>query len=167
MTRWALVVIIGAITGCASTSAPSRPSAELLAKADRLVAQGQYAGALEAYGEILAKHPDTDEAGRTRPGRDTLASLVAARAQIARLTADMKAQEAHVKAQEAQMKAQEGQMKAQDAELARVRAEATARDGELARARQEIARLNGEVDRLRADLEQLKKIDIDLERRRK
>ena len=141
MTRWVLVVIIVTVAGCVlpAPTRSSRSSAMVLVRADRLVAQGQYAGALEAYEEILAKYPDTDDAGRARSGRDTLGHLLAARAQITRLTADMKAQEA--------------QMKAQDAELAR--------------ARQEIARLTAEADRLRTDLENLKKIDIDLERRRK
>ena len=111
----------------------------VLVRADRLVAQGQHADALEAYEEILAKYPDTGEAGRARSSRDTLGHLLVARAQITRLTADMKAQEAQLKAQ----------------------------DAELARARQEIARLTAEADKLRTDLETLKKIDIDLERRRK
>jgi hypothetical protein len=139
LTRWALVVIIVTIAGCAASAPPPRPSAMVLVRADRLVAERQYAEALEAYEEILAKYPDADEAGRARSSRDTLGSLLASRAQIVRLTAEVKAQEA--------------QMKAQDAELAR--------------ARQEIARLTAEADRLRADLENLKKIDIDLERRRK
>ena len=141
MTRWILVVIIVTVAGCVlPTPTPTpRPSAMILARADRLLAQGQHADAREAYEEILAKYPDTDEAGRARSSRDTLGHLLAARAQITRLTAEVKAQEA--------------QMKAQDAELAR--------------ARQEIARLTAEADRLRTDLENLKKIDIDLERRRK
>ena len=140
MTRWILVVIIGAIAGCVLRSAPpARPSAALLVRADGLAAEGQYADALEAYGEILAKYPGTGEAGRARSRRETLVNLVSARAQVARLTAEMKAQESQLKTQEA----------------------------ELARARQEIARLTAEADKLRADLEHLKKIDIDLERRRK
>ena len=153
MTRWALVVIIGAIAGCVLSTPPSRPSEMLLVRADGLVADGQYADALEAYGEILTKYPDTDEAGRARRSRETLGNLLAARAQIARLTTEIKTQEV--------------QMKAQEVELARVRGEVTARDGELAKARQEIARLTAEADRLRGDLENLKNIDIDLERRRK
>jgi chromosome segregation ATPase len=118
----------------------------LLVQADRLVAQGQYTGALEAYGEIVSRYPNTEDAARARGHRDALASLLATRAQIARLTGDMKAQEA---------------------ELARAREQLAGRDGELARARLEIARLTAEADRLRTDLEHLKKIDIDLERRRK
>jgi hypothetical protein len=146
LTRCVVIVIIWAIAGCVSSPPPSRPSAALLVRADRLVADGQYAGALEAYGEILTKYPDTHEADRARSSREALAGLLAARAQVARLTADMKAQEA---------------------ELVRTREQVAARDSELARARQEIVRLTAEADRLRADLEHLKKIDIDLERRRK
>ena len=161
MTRWALVVIIVTAAGCVLADPPPRlpaqqpvrPSVTLLARADGLAADGQYADALEAYGEILSKYPDTDEAGRARSSRETLVNLVSARARIARLTAEMKAQEV--------------QMKTQETELARARGEVTARDGELAKARQEIARLSAEAERLRTDLENLKKIDIDLERRRK
>jgi len=161
LTRWALVVIIVTAAGCVLSDPPPRPpapplvrpSVTLLARADGLVADGQYTDALEAYGEILSKYPDTDEAGRARSSRETLGNLLAARARIARLTAEMKAQEV--------------QMKTQESELARVRGEVTARDGELAKARQEIARLSAEAERLRTDLEHLKKIDIDLERRRK
>lgn len=169
MTRWALVVIIGAITGCASSSSPPpppplrpsvRPSATLLVHADRLVSAGEYAGALEAYGEIVMKYPDADEAVRARGSRGALEALLAARAEVARLTADMKAQEAEL------ARARE-QVASREQDLARGREQAAARDGELARARQEIARLTAEADRLRTDLDALKKIDIDLERRRK
>jgi hypothetical protein len=47
-----------------------------------------------------------------------------------------------------------------EAELARAREQLSAREGDLLRTRQE-------AERLRADLEQLKRIDIDLERRLK
>ena len=159
MTRWVRVVIIGAIAGCAS-SPPSRPSATLLVQADRMVTAGQYADALDAYGDMLAKYPDADEAGRARGSREAIAALLAARAQVARLTADMKAQEAELARTREHVASREH-------DLARAREQVTARDGDLARARQEIARLTAEADRLRADLETLKKIDIDLERRRK
>lgn len=153
MTRWALVVIIVTVAGCVLSAPAPRPSETLLVRADGLVTDGQYADAVAAYGEILTKYPDTDEAGRARRSRETLNSLLAARAQITRLTAEIKAQAV--------------QMKTQETEVARVRGEVTARDGELAKARQEIARLTAEADRLRVDLDNLKKIDIDLERRRK
>jgi len=153
LTRWILVVIIGAIAGCASSSPPTRPSTVLLGKADRLASQGQYTGALEAYGEIVTKYGETDEAAHARSSRDILTSLLAARAQVARLTAEMKAHEAEL------ARARE--------QAATAREQGAARDGELSRARQEIARLAAEADRLRTDLENLKKIDIDLERRRK
>src|SRR5262249_48165214 len=130
-----------------------RPSETLLMRADGLVDDGRYADALEAYGEIVSRYPDTGEAVRARRRRETVNNVLAARAQIAKLTAELKANEI--------------QMKVQETELARVRGEVAARDGELAKARQEIVRLMAEADRLRGDLENLKKIDIDLERRRK
>lgn len=139
MTRIVLAVMIVSLVGCASRSLPPRPSATLLARADRMVTVGHYADALEAYEQILAKYPEADEAARARISRDALAELLAARARIGRLTAGMKAQEA---------------------ELARMR-------DELSRARAEIARLTADADRLRTDLEQLKRIDIDLERPRR
>lgn len=115
-------------------------------QADRSVTEGRYADALNTYDEILAKYPDTAEADRARTSRAPLSGLHAARTEIARLTAEMKAREAA---------------------LTRARAEVAAREGDLARARQEIARLTAETERLRADLEQLKRIDIDAERRRR
>lgn len=111
----------------------------MLDKADRLVLKGQYADALEAYEQILAKPPDADVALRARASREAVADVLTARAQLGRLTVGMKAQEA---------------------DLVRLR-------DELSRARGEITRLTAETDRLRAELEQLKRIDIDLERRRK
>lgn len=146
MTRVVLAVMIVSLAGCASWSPVPRPSATLLAKADRLATQGQYADALDAYEQVLAKYPDATEAARARVSRDAIAELLAARAQIVRLTAGMKTQEA---------------------ELTRLREQAAARAGELVHARAEIARLTADADRLRTDLEQLKRIDIDMERRRK
>ena len=108
-------------------------------KADQLVLRGQYADALEAYEQVLAKYPETDDALRARARRETIGELLTARAQLGRLTAAMKAQES---------------------DLVRTR-------DELSRARAEITRLTADADRLRAELEQLKRIDIDLERRRK
>jgi len=146
LTRLVLAVMILSLAGCVSWSPVSRPSATLLANADRLVTQGRYAEALDAYEQVLAKYPEAAEAARARVSREAIAELLAARAQIARLTAGMKTQEA---------------------ELARLRELAAARAGELGQARAEIARLTADADRLRTDLEQLKRIDIDMERRRK
>jgi outer membrane protein assembly factor BamD (BamD/ComL family) len=155
LTRLILVVIIGAIAGCSTLSLPlpSRPSSTLLAQADRLLGEGQYTDALEVYGEVVTKYPNTDDAARARARHDTIAGLLAARAQVTRLTGEVTRLTAETKAQEA--------------ELVRTREQVAGRDGELARARQEIGRLTAETDRLRTDLEHLKKIDIDLERRRK
>ena len=159
MTRLVVAVMIGVLAGCASARPVPGPSATLLAQADRLVSDGEYAGALEVYGEILARYPDKQEAAHARTSRETVTRLVAARSQIARLTAEMNALTS-------EMKVLTSEMKAQEAELARARELASTRDGDLSRAKQEIARLTMEAEKLRADLEQLKRIDIDLERRR-
>ena len=154
MTRVALAVMIVSLAGCAAwSSAPPRPSTTLLVRADRLVTAGQYADALEAYEQILAKYPETNEAARAQISRDALSELLAARARIGRLTAGMKAQEA----ENTRMRDDNARMREENARM---------RD-ELSRARAEIARLTADADRLRADLEQLKRIDIDLERPRK
>jgi len=154
LTRVALAVMIMFLVGCAAwSSTPPRPSATLLAQADRLVTAGQYADALDAYEQILAKYPETNEASRAQISRDALSELLAARARIGRLTVSMKAQEA----ENARMRDENGRMRDENARM---------RD-ELSRARAEITRVTADADRLRADLEQLKRIDIDLERPRK
>jgi hypothetical protein len=154
LTRLALAVMIVSLVGCASwSSPPPRPSATLLAQADRLVTAGQYSDALDAYDQILSKYPDADEAARARVSRDALSELLAARARIGRLTAGMRAQDSEI----ARMRDELGRARA---EIARLAADAD-------RARAEIARVTADADRLRTDLEQLKRIDIDLERPRK
>ncbi len=102
MTRFAVAVIILALTGCVSWSPFPRPSPPLLAKADRLAAAGQYVDALDAYDELLAKYPDDSSVPRARARRDTVARLLAVQAELARV------RETLVK---------------RDAELARVRAD--------------------------------------------
>jgi len=161
LTRVALAVMIVSLAGCAAwSSAPPRPSTTLLVRADRLVTAGQYADALEAYEQILAKYPETNEAARAQISRDALSELLAARARIGRLTAGMKAQEA----ENTRMRDDNARMREENA---RMREENARMRDELSRARAEIARLTADADRLRADLEQLKRIDIDLERPRK
>jgi outer membrane protein assembly factor BamD (BamD/ComL family) len=86
LTRLILVVIIGAIAGCSTLSLPlpSRPSSTLLAQADRLLGEGQYTDALEVYGEVVTKYPNTDDAARARARHDTIAGLLAARSRASR-----------------------------------------------------------------------------------
>lgn len=74
-----LAALMLTLTGCAEWS---RLPGDALARADRLVEQGDYGAALQAYNEILARNPDE---ARARASRDALASLLAARADVARL----------------------------------------------------------------------------------
>lgn len=120
------VVLLG---GCAAW--PWRPASRLLERGDVLAAHGDYAAAVRAWDELLARYPDDPAAPAALARRDTAAALLAAREEVARL-----------------------------------RSELAAREAEVGRLRQELARLGAEAERLRSDLEQLKRIDLRLERRR-
>jgi hypothetical protein len=109
-----------------------RPSAVLLDRADRLVGDGDYRAAVGAYDEILTRYPQDRIARRAQVRRDTVAGLLAARADVARL-----------------------------------REELVAREVEVGRLRQEVQRLLAESERLRADIEELKRIDLRQEERRR
>lgn len=124
-----------ALAGCASLPAFWRPAGALLERADGLAAERRYADALAAYDDWLAKYPADGAAPRARMSRETVAALVAARDEIARL-------------------------RRQVDDLGRLRRELTAREGELVRLRQEI-------DRVQADLENLKRLDLQMERGRR
>jgi len=141
VTRIALaaVILAFALAGCASWFASERPSATLLVKADGLVDQGEYARAIDAYDELLARYPDDAAAPRARSSRIAVARLVAAREEADRLRRDLEA----------------------------ARQSLAAREGDLQRTRQELQRVTAESERLRADLERLKRIDLELERRRR
>jgi TolA-binding protein len=83
----ALVSLLG---GCAT--AP-RPSTSLLEHADRLLEQGQYQAALRAYDELLATYPNDPVAPRAQATRDTLGTLLAARADVVRLKEELAARD--------------------------------------------------------------------------
>jgi hypothetical protein len=116
---WALLAITLLWAGCAAV-----PN-ELLDRADRQIALGDYASAIRTYDEVLARYPDDPAAPRALAARDILGSLLAARDDISRL-----------------------------------RKELTAREAELGRIKQDL-------DSLRGDLEDLKRIDLKEERRRR
>lgn len=75
----AVLVAMLTLTGCAGLP---RTTHEALARADRLVEQGDYGAAVQAYDEVLARAPHD---ARARASRDALATLLAARADVARL----------------------------------------------------------------------------------
>lgn len=87
MRSIATAVLALALTGCA----PSPPALDhaaaqnVLAQADSLLEQGEYAAAVQAYDEALARHPGDRDASRARASRNTVARLIAARADAARL----------------------------------------------------------------------------------
>ena len=129
-----VVVLVAVFAACAS--APGRIEAHAaLERAEVLVARGDYGSALAAYDEFLGRHPDHP---RARSARDTVAQMVAARAEASRLREELFAR---------------------DRELARTREE-------LAKIRQELQTRQAEAERLRTDLERLKQIDLKPERKR-
>lgn len=146
MTRLAVAAIILAFAGCTSWSVFERPSGTLLVKADRLLDQGEYARAVAAYDELLVRYPDDAAAPRARSSRDAVARLIAAREEVERLRQALLARER---------------------DLQQAREALAVRDGEVQRNRQELQRVTAESERLRGDLERLKRIDLELERRRR
>ena len=88
------------LAGCAS--GPGWPfatqSSTLLAKADRLAAQGDYQGAVSVYDQFLAAYGDGGAAPRARMSRETAAAVVATRAEIARLRQELAKREADLAA---------------------------------------------------------------------
>jgi hypothetical protein len=152
LTRLGLAVIMLTLAGCTSWSPARHPPADLFAKADQLVVRGDYSGALKMYDDIVLRFPEETAADRARAVRRALVALEAAEAETARLR-------------------REGD--AREGELLRLRHDLAGRDGELQRLREELTlrqaelqRVAAEAERLRADLEKLKRIDLDLERRR-
>jgi hypothetical protein len=123
MTRISVVVALGLLLGgCGSTFFTNPfgvPSNSMLAKADRLTADGDYRSAVAAYDAYLAQYSDDSQAVRAR--RDAVVSIMTTRDEIARL----------------------------NLELSRVRDELTKREGDLARVRQEADKLRADLERLK------------------
>jgi len=85
-----LALLIG---GCAKADWPFSASASLLARADRLADRQQYEPALRAYDEFLATYPEDPAAPRALKTRETIASIVTGRAELARLRAELAARD--------------------------------------------------------------------------
>lgn len=114
----ALGVILG---GCGSGlfGNPFGGPSTMLAKADRLTAEGDYRSAVAAYDAYLTQYSDDSQAVRAR--RDAVASIMTTRDEMTRLT--------H--------------------ELARVREELAKREGDLTKVRQEADKLRADLERLK------------------
>jgi hypothetical protein len=119
MTR-AWLAVLPLLAGCA-TGLFAGPSTAMLAKADRLAAEGNYRSAVVAYDAFLAHYSDDSNAPRARASRDAVASVLTTREEIGRL----------------------------QQELVRVREELAKREGDLARVRQEAERLRADLERLK------------------
>jgi hypothetical protein len=119
--RSAWVAVLPALLAGCLAGGFAGPSTEMLAKADRLAAEGDYRSAIVAYDAFLTRYGDDSKASRARMSRDAVASVLTTRDEIARL----------------------------QHELARVREELTKREGDLARVRQEADRLRADLERLK------------------
>jgi predicted nucleic acid-binding Zn-ribbon protein len=120
VTQALVVTLALLLAGCASGPF-AVPSATMLAKADRLAAEGDYRSAVAAYDAFLAQYSDDSRAARARMSRDAVASVITTRDEITRL----------------------------QLELLRVREELAKREGDLARVRQEAERLRADLERLK------------------
>lgn len=115
------ILVAMTLAGCATAEWPLGAATSLLARADRLADRQQYAPALRTYDEFLTRYPTDPAATRALKSRDTIASIVTARAELA----------------------------ARDAQLAKLRGELAARDAELAKLRQESERLRADLEKLK------------------
>ena len=152
--RRAAVAFTLVLAGCAAWS----PGADLVVRADRLAADGDLDGALRAYEAALAEGAAGDAAIRARAGRATVAAAQTAAAELVR-----------VREQLARL---HEQITARERDVAKLTRDLAAREGELSRARQELSarqaeltRLGVETDKLRGDLEDLKRLEMRLEKR--
>src|SRR5262245_30253061 len=120
MTRaWIAIALSLVLAGCSSWGLSNPFGSTMLAKADRLTADGDYRSAVAAYDAYLAQYSDDSQAVRAR--RDAVASIMTTRDEIARL----------------------------NQELARVRDELAKREGDLTRVRQEAEKLRADLERLK------------------
>jgi chromosome segregation ATPase len=147
----AVLLLMATTAGCASWPVTDGGPA-LLSRADHQAREGAWQDAVATYDEYLARFPDAAAAPRALESRDSLAAMLIARSELARLRAEVM-----------QLRAEVIQLRA---ELAQARQNLTRREGDLARTRQELATRQAEADRLRVDLERIKQIDLRLERRR-
>jgi hypothetical protein len=115
----AVLALALVVSGCASW--PFGRGASRLAEADRLARAGEWPAAVAAYDDYLARYPDAWAAPRALESRDTLASMLTARAELARLRV----------------------------EVIRLRDELGRRESDLTRVRQEADRLRSDLERLK------------------
>ena len=74
-------LLVLAVSGCAAW--PFGRGAMRLAEADRLAREGEWSAAVAAYDDYLARYPDAWGAPRALESRDTLATLIRLRQEVA------------------------------------------------------------------------------------
>jgi len=172
MKRVVLVLMLGALcSGCAVADwFRARPegrseAAQLVARADEMLRQGQPGAARDLYAQVAAMQVQ-DAAQARAPYRlarlhvdpaSGLRDYRSARLALQRLLTEYPKSEWESDARAWQ--AALAELAAREAELAARQAELTMREAETLRLRSEAAKLG-------ADLQRLKKIDLNLERRR-
>ena len=92
----AAVLVAMTLTGCAGAEWPLGGATSLLARADRLADRQEYEPALRAYDEFLTRYPADPSAPRALKSRDTIASIVTARGELARLRSELAARDAEL-----------------------------------------------------------------------
>jgi chromosome segregation ATPase len=129
------------VAGCATLW----PGADRVARGDRFATEGNLDGALREYEAALAQGAGGDVGLRARAGRSTVMAAIEAREQLKRVRAELTRVTDEIAARER--------------ELTRLGKDLASRDSE-------IARLRRDAEQLRASLEDLKRLEIQLERRR-
>ena len=114
-------LLVGCSTGPPASGLFATRSAQMLARADKLAADGDYRSAIAAYDAYLADYADSSNAPRARATRDVSRDVLTTREEMGRL----------------------------QQELARMRDELAKREGDLARMRQEAERLRADLERLK------------------
>jgi predicted nucleic acid-binding Zn-ribbon protein len=183
--RLAVLLLLLASAGCASW--PIVGPALLLVRADQQAREGAWHDAVASYDAFLARYPDDRAAPRVLESRDTLAAMLAARAELSRRrdeVAQLNKELSGLRDEGTRLREDHTKLRAEASvlrdevirlhgERTKLREELTRREGDLARTRQELAARRAELaawqaeaDRLRADIERLKEIDLKLERKR-
>lgn len=90
------ILVSMTLAGCATAEWPLGGATSLLARADRLADGQQYEPAVRTYDEFLTRYPTDPAATRALKSRDTIASIVTARAELARLRGELAARDAEL-----------------------------------------------------------------------
>lgn len=90
------ILVAMTLAGCATAEWPLGGATSLLARADRLADGQQYEPAVRTYDEFLTRYPTDPAATRALKSRDTIASIVTARAELARLRGELAARDAEL-----------------------------------------------------------------------